>query len=516
MLALFHLHFPSGFLCASATESTHSDVGNQANSGSSAVCVQDNPAAKEELRTLHKKRYGFIAPTMPGFVFDVASAAPLPSAKGHAGTSISDPAGKSLAVRNAVVGNGDVRNGFGHGNPVAERHKMDLMHEIAPPVHQWVAGEAYQIAKTALPAEAQAEMDLFIPGKTQISVDGHSVPGYDATYQVIKGSKEEDEIGTLPYFNHFWDQDGGPDGGIPSFGSENAYQRASRFWDDAMAYYADGNKASAYHTLGRITHLLTDMSVPAHVHNDDHPPGWLHDSYEKYMAEWDDDVNNAYNYHQWAASGTAMSKTNLFHFFNDMADSADDYDSNDADGELPGHSEGHNDKWETQAGWWGSWDVSYAEARNHGNVLMPLAMQYVAGLYIHFWDETRRLDSDADGVPDWWELDYFGGIGMLPDAHGDADGFTNMEEYIAGSDPTNSLSYFVVSNIVAGVGEAGVVIVEWEPVIADRLYNVHWTDNLTNGFGLLEGDIEFPQNNHTDTVHGAEAQGFYKVDVRLE
>ena len=49
------------------------------------------------------------------------------------------------------------------------------------------------------------------------------------------------------------------------------------------------------------------------------------------------------------------------------------------------------------------------------------------------------LDADADGLPDEWERKY----GLNPndasdaDADADADGFTNAEEFAAGTDPTN-------------------------------------------------------------------------------
>jgi len=400
---------------------------------------------------------------------------------------------------------------------VVKRDDMIVLHQIAPPVHQWIAGEAYQIAKAVLSAEAQSEMDAYIPAKTQITVEGHQVQGYSEAYQVIKGSKEEDEVGILPYFNHFWNQDGGPDGGIPFFGSETAYQRAERFWSSALADYEAGNKASAYYTLGRIVHLITDMSVPAHVHNDEHLGGWDHDSFEAYMGEYNDDLNNAYNYHQWTASGSAISKTSLFGFFNDLADTTDDYDSNDASGELAGHSEGHNGAWETQDGWFGTWDISYAETKNHGNILVPLAMRYVAGLYAYFWDETHpNPDADGDGVPDWWEIQYFAaGTNMQPNAHGDTDGFNNLNEYIAGTDPTNAFSYFMASNSIAGGTETNFFVVEWESV-SNRLYDVLWETNLANTFLALETDIEFPQDSYTDTVHSAENKGFYRVKVRLK
>lgn len=46
-------------------------------------------------------------------------------------------------------------------------------------------------------------------------------------------------------------------------------------------------------------------------------------------------------------------------------------------------------------------------------------------------------DIDDDGLPDWWEIQYFGDLSQ--DACGDFDGdtFTNLEECEAGTDPTD-------------------------------------------------------------------------------
>ena len=46
-------------------------------------------------------------------------------------------------------------------------------------------------------------------------------------------------------------------------------------------------------------------------------------------------------------------------------------------------------------------------------------------------------DSDSDGLPDPWELEYFGDLSYDADDDPDLDGFTNLEEYEAGTDPTN-------------------------------------------------------------------------------
>ena len=68
----------------------------------------------------------------------------------------------------------------------------------------------------------------------------------------------------------------------------------------------------------------------------------------------------------------------------------------------------------------------------------------------------RTVDTDGNGLPDWWEQLYFGHLtGTDPNADPDRDGFSNLKEYIADTNPTNSnsslrlLSTQVVSNRVS-------------------------------------------------------------------
>lgn len=49
-------------------------------------------------------------------------------------------------------------------------------------------------------------------------------------------------------------------------------------------------------------------------------------------------------------------------------------------------------------------------------------------------------DSDQDGLPDWWELEYFGALSYGADDDPDLDDFTNLEEYEAGTNPTDGAS----------------------------------------------------------------------------
>jgi formylglycine-generating enzyme len=120
-------------------------------------------------------------------------------------------------------------------------------------------------------------------------------------------------------------------------------------------------------------------------------------------------------------------------------------------------------------------------------------------------------DRDSDGLPDWWEVTHFASIfGSAPTDDFDNDLFNNISEWIAGTDPSDSNSVFVVS-VPTNQGPTGFVI-EWTAV-EDRTYSVEWRRTLTNDYELLQHGIEYPQNSYTDTLHNAESTGFYQIMV---
>lgn len=55
-------------------------------------------------------------------------------------------------------------------------------------------------------------------------------------------------------------------------------------------------------------------------------------------------------------------------------------------------------------------------------------------------DADSQPDEDEDGLPDGWEYFFFLGLFEAPDADRDEDTYTNWQEFLAGSDPTNALS----------------------------------------------------------------------------
>lgn len=89
-------------------------------------------------------------------------------------------------------------------------------------------------------------------------------------------------------------------------------------------------------------------------------------------------------------------------------------------------------------------------------------------------------DSDGDGLPDAWELLHFGSItGGDPALDDDGDGLTNLQEYLAGTNPKIAASTFRIRGITRAVG--GNLAVTWDTIGGVR-YLVQFSDTLGGNF----------------------------------
>src|SRR5262249_50901583 len=70
------------------------------------------------------------------------------------------------------------------------------------------------------------------------------------------------------------------------------------------------------------------------------------------------------------------------------------------------------------------------------------------------------IDSDADGLPDSWELTYFGNLTNTATANFDGDGSSNLQEFLDGTNPTNSASVLFPLTVFT---EGGSVILNPQP-----------------------------------------------------
>ena len=120
---------------------------------------------------------------------------------------------------------------------------------------------------------------------------------------------------------------------------------------------------------------------------------------------------------------------------------------------------------------------------------------------------TAQVAADPASTPYTW-LAQYGLTNFDADAMNDVDldGLNAWQEYIAGTNPTNSASSFCVTGDPRNV-------LGWSAV-SGRVYSVYWTTNLLTGFQCLESNIPWTQVSFTNSTDVP--CGYYKIGVQLE
>jgi len=124
----------------------------------------------------------------------------------------------------------------------------------------------------------------------------------------------------------------------------------------------------------------------------------------------------------------------------------------------------------------------------------------------------RMVDTDANGLPDWWEQKYFGRpTGADPNADPDHDGANNLVEWISGTDPLDPTSRLRVSIPAPSAG----YLVRW-PSVAGKSYRLERATNLVTGFdGIVRTNIAAtpPFNLESDAATVSGGTRYYRVQV---
>jgi hypothetical protein len=111
----------------------------------------------------------------------------------------------------------------------------------------------------------------------------------------------------------------------------------------------------------------------------------------------------------------------------------------------------------------------------------------VGGLAIDYWNGLR--DTDGDGLPDWWESRYYGNpTNALPQTIA-ANGFSNLQCYWLGLDPTNPNSTFKTTLATQPI--TGDPQISWNS-IGGKTYTVEYANNLnvfTSAFTITETNV---------------------------
>ena len=126
-------------------------------------------------------------------------------------------------------------------------------------------------------------------------------------------------------------------------------------------------------------------------------------------------------------------------------------------------------------------------------------------------------DSDSDGIPDWWMIQYFGhptgeaGDKSLATDDADGDGMSNLQEYLAGTVPTdfNSVLRIQIATELSGNN----VLLTW-PATAGKNYHVQYKNDLTDPVWLdATGSVIVIGNQGRFTASGDSSTRYYQVIV---
>ncbi|MEO6035218.1 MAG: S8 family serine peptidase [Verrucomicrobiota bacterium] len=129
----------------------------------------------------------------------------------------------------------------------------------------------------------------------------------------------------------------------------------------------------------------------------------------------------------------------------------------------------------------------------------------------------RMVDTDQNGLPDWWENIYTGQpLGSDPAADPDHDGASNLVEWLSGTDPLNATSAF---RIVSAEQIGDDFLVEWTTV-GGHSYILQTPTNTLGNFGTKFVDVSSEivvsgtgegATNYLHLGGGTNAAAYYRV-----
>jgi len=124
------------------------------------------------------------------------------------------------------------------------------------------------------------------------------------------------------------------------------------------------------------------------------------------------------------------------------------------------------------------------------------------------------VDANANGIPDGWEMAYFHSVtSATTTSDYDQDGFPDLYEFLAGTDPTNPASRLVFESVNANAG--GDPVICWQGVTG-RQYSVERSFNLPAGFAVIASNLPgmAPVTAYTNPVLTNGLPLFYRIKVQ--
>lgn len=167
-----------------------------------------------------------------------------------------------------------------------------------------------------------------------------------------------------------------------------------------------------------------------------------------------------------------------------------------------------------------AWNVSGGINVNDGYFGNSIKMQCIIVMSGNWWSPTYNslTDSDGDGIPDAWMMQYFGHpTGLAADKSlasddADGDGMSNLAEYLAGTNPTNALSCLRFTSLAPATNGLRMT---WTTV-PGKTYVVQTSTNLSSHFTDLSPNVPAPaigvSTNYVDTTRSAnQPTRYYRI-----
>ncbi len=155
------------------------------------------------------------------------------------------------------------------------------------------------------------------------------------------------------------------------------------------------------------------------------------------------------------------------------------------------------------------------------------ALGYAPSSVATFVFDRIEQDGDGDGLPDAWEIAYFGNITSMTSTNDpDGDGASNAHEYICGTDPLDPLSV----GILTLLREGDLANVRFSTISTDpdslsygglnRYYSLQFVPSQPGPAAAWETDglldaIPADDMTHAYPISSIHSNGFYRLRIRL-
>ena len=120
------------------------------------------------------------------------------------------------------------------------------------------------------------------------------------------------------------------------------------------------------------------------------------------------------------------------------------------------------------------------------------------------------IDSDGDGLPDAWEMQYFGTLAYGANDDPDHDGLSNYQEYIAGTNPNDANSVLRVTDINLATGQVNLT---WNSV-AGKTYTIYSADQIGGPYTPVLTMPSAGDGQTSTNLTGSASNQFYRVGVQ--